>query len=500
MGLLLMRYYAAKSEISTYPVMSPNFSVPYWKPSLCFPIEFKDLEPLKPIYVTPYVTAGFNQTSELNDAGTNYELNTTPKIDAGLDIKYSFTNNLTTDITINTDFVQVEADNQKINLTRYSLYFPEKRVFFLEKADVFDFSFLDGNKMFYSRRIGLYQGNPIRIYGGIRETGRIGRWDIGFLDMQTESFENNPSENFGVLWVKRNVLNSNSFVGGMFTSRLGMNGEYNIAYGIDGKLRVIGDEYLILKWAQTFENDSINSINDLAYNWSGKRYNPGIGFEVKQNYHGPRIILQYGWMPVDHHYIRYYKLSLKYVSFYNTPASLHETSSGQLRWNFEAKKGFSGNIAVNWFLENLQNELVFGKANETILPGKYSFKYINAGYYTSGASAFWTGLYTEVGEFFDGWKASFFCNPEIKIGTSFDLGLTYRYDYINCKNRDMYFRNHIVGFKELMTLTTKTSLTAFIQYNTAVEKIISNIRFRYNPREGNDFYFVYDEGFNTILN
>ncbi len=113
---------------------------------------------------------------------------TKKKFDAGIDAKLSLSNNLTLDLTANTDFAQVEADDQKINLTRFSLYFPEKRAFFQEKSDVFDFSFLGGNYLFYSRRIGLYDGNPVRIYGGLRMTGRVNKWGHrGSPDLQTKA-------------------------------------------------------------------------------------------------------------------------------------------------------------------------------------------------------------------------------------------------------------------------------------------------------------------------
>jgi hypothetical protein len=180
MGLILFRGIAAKNESATWPALSPNYIYPFWKPSLGKLVEFEGLEPKNPVYVTPYVTAGIGQMNKLNEQKTGYELHSTFKKDAGLDVKYSLTNNLTADLTINTDFAQVEADNEVINLTRYSLYFPEKRNFFLEKADVFDFSLLGNNNLFYSRRIGLYNGNPVRIYGGVRLTGRAGNgmWDF----------------------------------------------------------------------------------------------------------------------------------------------------------------------------------------------------------------------------------------------------------------------------------------------------------------------------------
>ncbi|MBW6500573.1 MAG: hypothetical protein K0B05_04185, partial [Bacteroidales bacterium] len=244
--------------------VSPGFASPYYKPSLSKVIEFEGLKPRKPVYVAPFIIAGVGQTNVLKEDESGYKMNSTPKLDAGGDIKYSITNNLTLDLTVNTDFAQVEADDQMINLTRYSLYFPEKRIFFLEKSDVFDFSFLQGDNLFYSRQIGLYSGNAVRIYGGARMTGRIGKLDLGFLDMQTEKFKDNPSENFGVLRLKRSVFNHNSFIGGIFTSRLGMNGTYNIAYGLDGQFRVKGNDYLILRMAQSLEDESDKKILELT--------------------------------------------------------------------------------------------------------------------------------------------------------------------------------------------------------------------------------------------
>jgi hypothetical protein len=132
----------------------------------------------------------------------------------------------------------VEADDQQINLTRFSLYFPEKRLFFLERASIFDFSLGGNSNLFYSRRIGLSDDNenpqPVRIYGGTRITGRIKDWDVGFLDMQTAPFRTKissgisgyvfPSENFGAVRFRRQVINENSYVGAMATSRLGTDG------------------------------------------------------------------------------------------------------------------------------------------------------------------------------------------------------------------------------------------------------------------------------------
>ncbi|MGM0473843.1 MAG: hypothetical protein ACQERV_06840, partial [Bacteroidota bacterium] len=111
-------------------------------------------------------------------------------------------------------------------------------------------------------------------------------------------------------------------------------------------------------------------------------------------------------------------------------------------------------------------------------------------------SAYFT---SEAGMFYDGWKFTLTANPMLKIGAGLDLGLSYRIDRVDFSSRSVAFTNHIAGFRGEMTLTTKISLSAFVQYNTAINKVISNVRFRYNPREGNDFYVVYDDTQNTRL-
>ncbi|MDD4108620.1 MAG: DUF5916 domain-containing protein [Prolixibacteraceae bacterium] len=519
MGLILMRSAAAKNETVTWPVISSDYIYPFWKPSLGTLLEFEGLEPKKPLYVTPYVTAGIGQVNQLNEQETGYEMHPSFKKDAGLDVKYSLTNNLTTDLTINTDFAQVEADDQVINLTRFSLYFPEKRVFFLEKEDVFDFSLLGNNNLFYSRRIGLYNGNPVRIYGGVRLTGKAGKWDLGFLDMQTEKLAEKPSENFGAIRTKRKVFNSWSYAGGLVTSRLGTDGSYNVAYGLDGLFRVAGDDYLTLKWAQTFEKNAETTVfgtdpsrfifrwqrrketrfaYDLIYSWSGKSFNPGIGFEVKQNYQGPEGTVQYGWLPGNEYFLRHHKISFSGNTWMNTITGDHETTNAAFQWNFSAKKGYTGFIGSTWSLEFLTEDLILGNHQATVPAGEYSFINYSAQYETSSAKDLSALFYTNTGNFYDGWKWTFYASPYLKIGTDFDFGLFYRIDMVKFAERSMEFTNHIVRLNGLMTLTTKTSLSAFVQYNTAIDGVIGNIRFRYNPRDGNDFYLVYDERLNTI--
>ena len=160
----------------------------------------------------------------------------------------------------------------------------------------------------------------MRIYGGVRLIGRAGPWDLGVMSMQTAPLdeEDLPSENFSVVRVRRRVFNPFSYVGGIVTSRIGMNGTYNIAYGIDGIFRLFGDDYLKINWAQTFEDEQQNklfsmdparltlnwerrNLKGLAYNlefsFCGEYYNPEMGFEIRENYVRFGNKVRYGWIP-----------------------------------------------------------------------------------------------------------------------------------------------------------------------------------------------------------
>jgi hypothetical protein len=225
MGLICIRNIAHKNEVDIFPAIPPNWGPSSaYRPSKAQEITFESLISRKPFYIAPYIIGGYQLDNILDNASNGYDLSKNPKLNAGLDIKYGLTNNLTMDLTVNTDFAQVEADDEQINLTRFSLFFPEKRTFFQERSSVFVFDFEPGSSLFYSRRIGLNEGDQVPIYGGARITGMIGKWDVGFLDMQTHAVnqvegETNPlaSENFGILRLRRQVINENSYVGGIVT-------------------------------------------------------------------------------------------------------------------------------------------------------------------------------------------------------------------------------------------------------------------------------------------
>lgn len=520
MGLMAMRFMPKKNEGVTFPAIDPRHYFATWKASLTAPVEFRGLKPGKPFYLTPYLLGGLQRNHMLNEAGTEYVTQMSPEYDAGIDIKYGLTNNLTLDLTVNTDFAQVEADKQQINLTRYSLYFPEKRPFFLEKSDVFDFDLMGGNKLFYSRRIGIYEGAPVRILGGARMTGRTGKWDIGILNMQTAAYEDLSSENFGVLRTKRSILNQNSYAGAMLTSRLGTGGSYNMAYGLDAVIRVYGDDYLTLRWAQTFGDANDNTVfsadpsrllarwerrnqsglsYDFLYTWSGTQFDPGVGFEVKDDYYAVRGIVNYGWIPADEKtWLRRHGLSQTMLTIYSSVDHSLETALAVTGWYFEARGGLNGSVNFNASREVVFGMLDFGRA--VVPQGEYDFFYFSSN--LGLGSRFNPGLNmtVEAGQFYDGVKLTLNLSPTWNVSPALDIDPVYRVDYVNFESRDQYFTNHILGFRALAMFSTRLSLLNYIQYNTEVNLWLANLRFRYNPREGNDFYIVFNEGLNTRLN
>lgn len=517
MGLTIARFIPAKNEMDVFPSISPDYSLGTWKPSLAQDVVFENLQTRKPFYLSPYVLAGIGREADLNGEESAYEHSTKPKFDAGLDLKVGITNQLTMDVTVNTDFAQVEADDQQINLSRYSIFFPEKRVFFQEKSDAFDFSMGGPNNLFYSRKIGLYEDEPVRILGGVRISGRAGAWDVGMLDMQTSKITELPSENFGVIRLKRKAFNEYSYIGGMLTSRIGVDGSYNVNPGLDGNIRLFGDDYLNFHVVRTLEND-LNTESevmdpmraqfvwerrreeglayDITFTYSGKDFNPEMGFVWRDAYYGIYSMLSHGWLSDQGSKLLRHNVHAEYISHNSLLTNSLESLMIQSGWKFEMKSGLNGDIVYKHEVQILTDTLEICD-DVCITQGTYKYNYLSTEFTLPPSSPVVGMIMTETGTFYDGWKASATIMPIWSASASFDLSGTYRLDYINIRRRDISFVNHIIGVKGLFTFTTKTSLGAFIQYNTAIDDVIANIRFRYNPREGVDFYLVYNEGLNT---
>jgi hypothetical protein len=522
MGLLVNRWIPRKNEMVVFPAIDPKFGI--WakrRPSLAHDIVFKNVKPSRPVYLTPYLLAGKRMTHDMDIVNKLYKKSSEFTREAGIDLKFGITSDLIIDLTVNTDFAQVEDDDQQVNITRYSLFYPEKRVFFQERSDMFDFSFgyngVNGN-VFYSRRIGLYDGHPVRILGGARMTGKIGKFDIGFINMQTAKYSIDlPSENFSVLRFKRRIFNPYSYAGGIFTSRAGVKGNLNITYGLDTYVSVFKDNYLEFKVSQTYdtekayyrpadktflrfnmENRNIKGWSYRAsFDWLGKDYEPAMGFVQRRNNFVFMENMRYGWIPGEKSFLYSHKVYYKFAAYYNTQGMLETIITGP-GWDFEAKNRSTGENEPELRREIIRD--TFYIDNKTYVPvGDYTFLLMKEVFQSRTTTKVNVKADCLIGQYYDGSVISIKLLPKWIISKNLKLEGQYQYNLVNFPARYQKYLSHITGIKLTYMFNTSLSAGAFVQYNSSADALLTNLRIRYNPREGNDFYIVFNEGRNTDI-
>ena len=518
MGLIAYRNIARKNERVVFPDLSPERGID--TPSRAHPIILNQIYSQNPVYLTPYATGGLEQTPTLNDVETAYHLKNELARNAGLDIKYNVTSNLTLDTTFNPDFAQAEADDQQVNLSRFSLFFPEKRQFFQERSGIFSFNFLGRARLFHSRRIGIQDREQIPIIGGARLVGRIGNWDLGFLDMQTARKGDIPRENFGILRLRRQVLNPYSYAGLMFTNRIDEEGNYNFAYGLDGIFRIFGQEYLTLKWGQTFEDQVIQEKafnfldtamflveltrrTDVGFDYelvaarSGKNFLPGIGYTRREDFTQLRGSARYDWLMGKGTSIRQVS-PLQFSGFVvlrNEDGSV-ESAQFDYKTDLEWKSGASVSLDFQIDYEDLTKDEDLPE--DTVIPaGSYTFLKTEGGFNMSNGNLLRTDFDWALGRFFDGWRFDLGVKPTWNVSRHLEMISEYEVNVVRFPIRNQGFNAHIIRFRTRAALNTQVSLNAFVQYNSASDRFSTNIRFRYNFREGSDLWLVYNENFNT---
>ena len=518
MGVIVYRNIARKNERVIFPDLSPERGID--TPSRAQPIVLNQVYSQKPVYLTPYAIGGLEQTPALNDTRTTYQLENELARNIGLDIKYNVTSNLTLDTTLNPDFAQAEADDQQVNLSRFSLFFPEKRQFFQERSGIFSFNFLDRARLFHSRRIGIQDDAQIPIIGGARLVGRVGNWDLGFLDMQTARKEDIPSENFGVLRLRRQVLNPYSYAGVMVTNRVDEEGNYNFAYGVDSILRLFGREYLTLKWGQTFEDKIIQKQTfnffhtamflaeltrrtDVGFDYElvaarrGKDFSPGLGYTKRKDFTQLQWGARYDWLMKNGTSIR--RVSpLQFKGFVVLRNEDSSVESAQLDYDIdiEWKSGTVAALDFQMDYEDLTKDEDFPK--DTMVPaGSYTTFEVKGKYDMPGKKLLRADFDWAFGGFFDGWRLECGVKPTWNVSRHLEMSSEYEVNVIRFPERNQGFNAHVVRLRTRAAMNTHISLNAFVQYNSANDRFSTNIRFRYNFREGSDLWLVYNENLNT---
>jgi hypothetical protein len=518
MGITVWRNIARKSEIVSWPAIEPLWSFPVGKASRTGDVVLQGLSRRRVIYATPYLLAGGSRSPTLPAGGARWLSESEGVGEAGLDVKVGITANLTLDLTVNTDFAQVEADDQAVNLTRFSLFFPERRLFFQERAGIFAFDTGDSDRLFYSRRIGLVDGQPARIYGGARIVGRVGEWDVGLLNMQTAA-AGDATQNVGTLRLRRRLHNASSYAGGMLTTLIGENGRHNVAAGVDLTLNLSGQSFLSVNWAQTWSDEDPAGVEladrglgrvrlerrgldgfgmDLAASRAGTRYDPALGFLRRQDFTRFGDAVGWGWRAGKDSPVLRHRLALRGLSFFRNDGFTLESLEVGPEWTLEMKS------TRTWVAStNLREERVaqpFGFAGASVPVGNYRWVEGRLAYTQPGSALLRGSLSVEGGRFYDGTRVGFSAAPTWSASRHLELNGLYQASRITFAERPSGEEQVLVQVARLrarVMLSGALSTAFFVQYTSAADLVTLNARLRYNRREGQHLYLVFNDGLNT---
>jgi hypothetical protein len=517
MGMTVWRNIARKNEIVSWPGIDARWGMTsVFKASLAGVVVMEGVARRNPVYATPYLLGG-GARRNIAQAALPIRAEDTFAREGGLDLKYSPAPSITVDVTVNTDFAQVEADDQQVNLTRFSLFFPEKRLFFQERSAVFQLGLGGSDQLFYSRRIGLAAGEPVRIYGGVRTVGRVGEWDVALLDMHTESGAPDVTENAGVVRLRRRVLNDVSYAGGLLTTRITSTGAVDLAGGADATLRVRGQNYLTAVLAAT-DNDvdadtldardrafarlawerrgNFGLLYDAQVVHAGGGFRPALGFLGRGDHARAAGRLGYGWrMPAGSRMLRH-SATLSGGAWHRYALDRIETAELAAEWYGETRTGHSLTLAASRREEHLTGSFSIG-SGIAVPAGTYRFAGGRVAYSPAQTGLLRTSAAVEAGRFYDGRRITTSISPTWNPSRHLQLTGTWQFNAIDFEERGQRYRAHVARIRPQLMVSDQLSGVAFVQFNSATDAVVVNVRARYTPRDGNDLYVVYNHGLNT---
>ena len=474
-----------------------------------------DLPQRRDLKFTPYILGSANKdftvaTDQLDRKG-----------DIGLDVKWGIRPNLTADFTVNTDFAQVEADEEQVNLTRFDLFFPEKRPFFLENASMFQFGAPQQIDLFFSRRIGLAGGLPIDILGGARLSGKVGGFNVGVLNMQTdEAFDTRAqrvitqANNFGVVRMQREVGRSN--IGAIFVNRQGTGGlapsnDYNRAYGLDAAWQATQNGKLFAFLARTDSPSGrggsdysgrlfYNYTNNLwqlsgGYSQVGNDFNPEVGYLPRRGYRRPEARVFLTYQPKRWPWIRRLSPHFSYNSYYGLDEGELQSSRTHMHF-FEIQPAQGGRFGT--YVEREQDRPIVpftvfnaGGRRVVIPPGLYTWYHVANEYIHNPSAPVSGSIRHRIGNFFDGDVHAIELDLNTRIGSRFIAGIGYTRQNITLPGGS--FHTDLVPMKLSYAFTTLASVQALIQYNNQSSLVSSNIRLALLNRSGTGLFVVYND-------
>ena len=453
---------------------------------------------------------------------------------AGLDVKYGLTQNLTADLTYNTDFAQVEVDEQQVNLTRFSLFFPEKREFFLEGQGIFNFArgAADGGgrnaglrqegggnrggrgagnapTLFYSRRIGLNGSTVVPLIGGGRLTGKVGSFDVGALNIQTDGEETSRAvpTNFTVVRLKRDILRRSS-IGALFTNRsVSVAGDgSNQAYGADATFSFY-DNVNILAYVAKTSTPGLDG-EDLSYQgrfvYAGDRYGfqaehllveenfePEVGFLRRRNFRRSYGTGRFSPRPRSIEAVRQFRLEGSFDYTLTADSGRVETRQTQLAFSTEFENSDRLGVSAADNYELLVEP--FDAGPDVTLPvGGYGFRDLEF-LYAPGAQRRFNGeLRVRVGEYFNGSIRSVgFRRGRLELTPQLSVEPTLSINWIDTPHGA--FRADLLVSRVTYTFTPRMFFGGLVQYNSSTNAISNNLRLRWEYTPGSELFVVYTD-------
>lgn len=441
-----------------------------------------------------------NQAVSPSDAETNAEV--------GLDVKYSITPSITLDLTYNTDFAQVEVDDQQVNLDRFNLFFPEKRAFFLENAGQFSVGSPGEVDLFFSRRIGLgADGSVVPLIGGARVSGKVGQTNVGLLSMFTEDIESAgiTENNFSVARVNHNFGNSRSSLGGIFVNRQGMAGldnDFNRVFAVDGKWG-IGNKAEINGFFAKSNTPTIGESDHAFkilgnYDWNGWNlragytevapgFNPEVGFLQREAFKKPEFLIFKA-----HRYnnagnfleIRPHVSYRGYWNFDNQQVTgfLHVDNHWVWRSGFEIHTG------INFTQERVLAP--FSISDVTVPVGEYKNEELQFVLITNPNNAFSVSSRTFIGGYFNGMRYSNSGTANFRIGDKFVSSLTMSHNDIQLDTGNTTAL--VAGLRLAYSFTPRIFLQSLIQRNNVSEITSVNARFGWLQNANTGLFVVFN--------
>ena len=487
------------------------------------------LQGLKPganLRFKPYALGNF---STVAGATTGKDYN------AGFDAKYGVTNGLTWDFTVNTDFSQVEADEQQVNLTRFSLFFPEKRDFFLENSGVFQFGLpgqggggagggAQGRQnvsqdmvFFFSRQIGLSPtGDSIPIVAGTRLTGRAGEYSIGALNIQQQEQGTSPATNFTALRLRRNVL-ANSDVGVMFLNKESAGPDFNRGIGADANFRFFKDLTFNLAVAKTDSPESkVPGTGDdyyskTAFGWRtrvwetrgayqtiGTRLNDEMGFVPRTGVDNSEFYLGRHIRPKKFEkWLRETMPHFQLENFNGRHGGGLQSRYMDWHWPLTFQNSTNMELGINPNVEVLDSTFTINsRRHVTVAPGRYEFKEYFVFVNSNAAARFSTNLRYGTGDFYDGTKNAYQVGGTFRMNEHLNVSLS---DSINdiALPTGAFVTNLVTG-RVNYYFNTKVFVNALLQYNTDTNQWSSNVRLDIIHHPLSDIYIVYNERHDSV--